>query len=82
MLDAAGDSTWVEVSTSGDGLHVWGRGALPGDAGRRLRLGAGTVEVYGTARYVAVTGRTFGDAPQRLGDLSEVLDMLGLGGGK
>ncbi|WP_405795581.1 hypothetical protein [Streptomyces longwoodensis] len=37
---------------------------------------------YGIARYVATTCRTFGDAPQRLGDLSEVLDILGLGGGK
>jgi primase-polymerase (primpol)-like protein len=81
VLDAAA-GCWVEVSAGGDGLHVWGHGRLPGGAGRRLRLGDGTVEVYGTARYVAVTGRTFGDALRRLGDLSEVLDMLGLGGGE
>ncbi|CAL9592951.1 hypothetical protein SUDANB1_05262 [Streptomyces sp. enrichment culture] len=76
VLDAVGDSTWVEVSASGDGLHVWGRGRLPGDAGRRLRLGDGTVEVYAIGRYIAVTGQTWGDTPRRLGDLQHVIDSL------
>jgi primase-polymerase (primpol)-like protein len=76
VLNAAGDSTWGEVSTSGDGLHVWGRGALPGDAGRRLRVGDGTVEVYATGRYTAVTGRTFGAAPRCLGDVQRLIDEL------
>lgn len=76
VLDAVGDSTWVEVSQGGDGLHVWGHGSLPDGAGRRLRLGAGTVEVYATGRYIAVTGRTFGGTPQRLGDLQHVIDSL------
>lgn len=73
VLDAAG-GTWVERSVSGDGLHVWGRGSVP--RGRRLRLGAGTVEVYGTGRYIAVTGQTWGGTPRRLGDLTQVLDEL------
>ncbi|MFD9212080.1 bifunctional DNA primase/polymerase [Streptomyces sp. NPDC059544] len=76
VLDAVAGSSWVEVSASGDGLHVWGHGRLPGGAGRRLRLGDGTVEVYATGRYIAVTGRTFGDTPQRLGDLQHVIDSL------
>ena len=38
VLDAV-DGTWVEVSASGDGLHVWGYGELP--HGRRI-----TVEKY------------------------------------
>ncbi|MEW1867032.1 bifunctional DNA primase/polymerase [Streptomyces caelestis] len=76
VLDAVAGSSWVEVSPSGDGLHVWGHGRLPGGAGRRLRLGEGTVEVYATGRYIAVTGRTFGDTPQRLGDLQHVIDSL------
>ncbi|WP_125262328.1 bifunctional DNA primase/polymerase [Streptomyces alboflavus] len=76
ILDMAADSTWVEVSPSGDGLHVWGHGQLPDDAGRRLQLGDGTVELYSTGRYIAVTGRTFGDTPQRLGDLQHVIDSL------
>ncbi|MFJ6590276.1 bifunctional DNA primase/polymerase [Streptomyces violaceusniger] len=76
VLDAVGDSSWVEVSTSGDGLHVWGHGRLAGGAGRRLRLGDGTVELYADGRYIAVTGQTFGGAPQRLGDLQRVIDGL------
>jgi primase-polymerase (primpol)-like protein len=76
VLDAVAGSSWVEVSASGDGLHVWGHGRLPGGAGRRLRLGDGTVEVYATGRYIAVTGRTFGGTPQHLGDLQHVIDSL------
>jgi primase-polymerase (primpol)-like protein len=75
VLDAAA-GCWVERSAGGDGLHVWGHGRLPGGAGRRLRLGAGTVEVYATGRYIAVTGDTFGGTPQRLGDLQHVIDSL------
>ncbi|MEV5911078.1 bifunctional DNA primase/polymerase [Streptomyces chartreusis] len=73
VLDAAGD-TWVEVSQGGDGLHIWGYGALP--HGRRITVGAGSVELYGTGRYIAVTGRTFGGTPQRLGDVQHVIDSL------
>lgn len=73
VLDAAG-GTWVERSVSGDGLHVWGRGSVL--RGRRLRLGAGTVEVYGAGRYIAVTGQTWGGTPCRLGDLTQVIDEL------
>lgn len=74
ILDAAGP-TWVEVSRSGDGLHLWGYGTLP--HGRRITVGGGgSVELYGTGRYIAVTGRTFGDTPQRLGELQHVIDSL------
>lgn len=75
IIDTAGP-TWVEVSVSGDGLHIWGRGALPGGSGRRLALNPGSVELYGTGRYIAVTGRTWGDTPRRLGDLQHVIDAL------
>jgi primase-polymerase (primpol)-like protein len=73
IVDDAG-STWVEVSQGGDGLHVWGYGALP--HGRRITVGSGSVELYGTGRYIAVTGRTFGGTPSRLGDLQHVIDSL------
>ena len=73
IVDAAGP-TWVEVSQSGTGLHVWGRGSLP--HGRRIAVGSGSVELYGIGRYIAVTGRTWGDTPRRLGDLQHVIDSL------
>ncbi|WP_453126592.1 hypothetical protein [Streptomyces sp. CLCI03] len=75
LLDLA-PSTWVEVSLSGDGLHVWGFGSL--ERGRRLPVGGGTVEVYGDGRFIAVTGRSFVDAPSRLAGMQPLLDSLGM----
>jgi primase-polymerase (primpol)-like protein len=63
--------TYIEVSPSGDGLHVWGRGQVM--QGRCL---PGGVEVYGTGRFMTVTGRRFGRCPAVLGDLSGVLAEL------
>lgn len=67
-------STFTEVSPSGDGLHVWGRGQL--EHGRRMRRGDTAVEVYGQGRYVAMTGRRFENSPLGLADLSEVVASL------
>lgn len=67
---AALPATYVEVSPSGDGLHVWGRASV--GAGRKL---AGGVEVYGTGRYITVTGRRF-SASSRLADISAVVRTL------
>lgn len=64
--------TYVEVSPSGDGLHIWGRGRV--DHGRRLRRGGLDLEVYGTGRYITVTGRRVRGA--HLADLSEVLTSV------
>lgn len=74
IVDAAGP-TWIERSVGGDGLHIWGLGELP--LGRRIRLdGGGVAELYGTGRYIAVTGETFGGTPRRLGPLDELIDEL------
>lgn len=74
ILDAAA-GTWVEVSRSGDGLHIWGVGRLP--HGRRITVGGGgSVELYADGRYIAVTGATFGDTPRRLTDVQHVIDAL------
>lgn len=67
-------STFVEVSPSGDGLHIWGRGQL--ERGRRIRRDGEAVEIYGHGRYVAVTGRRFEDCPAKLTDISEVIASL------
>jgi len=67
-------ATYVEVSPSGDGLHVWGLGRL--DRGRKVKVDSGSVELYGTDRYITVTGRRFEDSPSRLGDISGVLAAL------
>lgn len=67
-------ATYVEVSASGGGLHVFGYGRV--ERGRRVRRGDIAVEVYGNLRYIAVTGRRHGSAPARLADISEALASL------
>jgi primase-polymerase (primpol)-like protein len=86
-LDAAGNptpwaadilswtpSTWIEVSPSGDGLHIWGRAELA--AGRRFRAGGRHIEVYGSGRYITVTGRRYENAPNELADLGALIASL------
>jgi primase-polymerase (primpol)-like protein len=66
--------TYIEVSPSGTGLHVWGRGHLA--HGRRTRVRGVQVEAYGTGRYITVTGRRLGSAPTILADLTATLHHL------
>ncbi|MGN2640953.1 bifunctional DNA primase/polymerase [Nocardia takedensis] len=64
--------TYIEVSPSGDGLHVWGR--LPEGPGRRYVQADGLhVERYSVGRYITVTERPFRDSVRRLADLSTVI---------
>ena len=69
ILDACA-GTYVEVSPSGRGLHVFGLATV--GRGRRL----GQVEVYDRGRYMTVTGDRFGAAPCRLADISAVVGSL------
>ncbi|HEY9369748.1 MAG TPA: hypothetical protein VIU94_15130 [Streptomyces sp.] len=67
--------TYIEVSASGTGLHVFGRGRV--DSGRRIRRSDGTaVEVYGNWRFISITENRFEQAPSALADLSEVIAEL------
>lgn len=66
--------TWVEISPSGDGLHIWGRAVFPG--GRRLARPGQSVEVYGSGRYITVTGRRYDGAPAELADLTELIAAI------
>lgn len=67
---AALPPTYIEVSPSGTGLHVWGYGSV--ERGRRLPDG---VEVYGTGRFITVTGQRFGRGTS-LADISAVIEQL------
>lgn len=62
--------TYIEVSPSGRGLHIFGRATV--GAGRRL----GQVEVYDRGRYFTVTGQRWVDAPSVLSDIQSVTDRL------
>jgi len=46
--------TFVEVSPSGRGLHIWGYGEVT--TGRRFERDGLKIEVYGEGRYLTVSG--------------------------
>ena len=74
IVQAAGQ-TFVEVSQSGAGLHIFGYADVR--QGRRIRRAGGVaVEIYGTGRYIATTGRRFRSAPYTLTDISDVITSL------
>lgn len=60
-------ATYVEVSPSGTGLHIFGYAHV--GKGKR---GDG-VEVYDRGRYMTVTGRRFSKFPARLADISALV---------
>lgn len=66
--------TYIEVSPSGSGLHIWGFGSV--ERGRRIRRGDSSVEVYDRGRYITVTRQPFEGAPSKLADLTRVIDDL------
>ena len=70
ILDLA-PNTYVEVSQSKTGLHIFG--LLPEGPGRNIRRGDTAVEFYSVGRFIAVTGDRFGNAPASLAALSEVV---------
>lgn len=63
--------TYVEVSPSGNGLHIWGTARLR-YRGRKFNNG---VEVYGDARYITVTGNAVGPSRQ-LAPIGKVISTL------
>lgn len=66
--------TYIEVSPSGQGLHIWGYGTV--GRGRRIRRGEAAIEVYDRERYICMTRKPFEDAPSILADLSKVIAGL------
>jgi len=62
--------SWTERSPSGTGLHVFVRGRVP----RALR--GRQLEVYGTARYICITGSQWPGTPARLTCCQNFLDQL------
>jgi primase-polymerase (primpol)-like protein len=66
--------TYIEVSPSGQGLHVWGYGKV--GRGRRIRRGEAAIEVYDQGRYICMTRKPFDEAPSRLADLTKVIAGL------
>lgn len=63
---AANPNTYVEVSRSGEGFHIFG--LLPESGGRKIRDGR-NIEIYSVGRYIALTGNRYGTAPATLAAL-------------
>lgn len=63
-------NTYIEVSPSGDGLHVWGLADFNG--GRRL----GNVEIYGGARYMTVTANKWRRSTRSLAEIGDWISSL------
>lgn len=74
---------WAEISMSGNGLHVFAKGAWPLDVGHLKTEGADGeafgLEIYGgnAGRYIALTGRHFEGTPGYIPELkAEARDVL------
>lgn len=52
-----GEETYIEVSPSGEGLHIWGRATLPAEKEKGVR--GKYIEMYRAGRYMTITGRPF-----------------------
>lgn len=67
--------TYIEISPSGKGLHVWGMG--PVLTSRKFRRTLARGEVIGARKYVTVTGERFGGAPLTLANIAaQVCDLI------
>lgn len=73
-LVAACDGTYIEVSPSGQDLHIWGY-ASPG-AGLHLSIGKSTVRTYSRNGAIPVTGTRYGQSPTIFRNLDTVITGL------
>ena len=65
--------TYAEVSPSGTGVKLIGRGSLPGTGRKNTAAG---LEVYDRGRYFTVTGQKLADMPATVEDCSAGLEWL------
>jgi len=66
-------ATYIEISPSGTGLHIFGH-VVPGP-GRGQRAGE-RIEIYSRARFMTVTGDRWPGSVNTLADLSAVIASL------
>ena len=63
-------ASYTEISPSGTGLHVIGRGSLPG---RRRKKGY--TEIYDAGRYFTITGHLLAGSPTAVNDVAKLADL-------
>lgn len=65
--------SYTEITPGGDGLHIWIKAAITED--RRKRKGI--IEIYGTGRYLTVTGDRYGNREtieERTAEIKEIIE--------
>src|ERR1017187_2363746 len=67
--------TYTEISPSGEGLHLIGRGSLNGHRGINRKTETG-IELYDTGRYFTMTGAHLMGTPPEITDGQRALDAL------
>ena len=73
ILDAA-PATYIEVSQSGEGIHIFG--FLDEGPGRNRRRDRVNIEVYSAGRYIAVTGDKHPLSGAKLAPLDGLVEQL------
>lgn len=67
--------TYIELSPSGTGFHIWGRGRLPNDRGIKRTMNNGhDIELYSNDHYITVTKNAMNDIP--LNDIQPAIDTI------
>jgi len=66
--------TYTEVSPSGTGIKIFCIGSLP--EGHKTENRAGTVEIYSSGRYFALTGQRIDGTPKRVEHRQEQLETV------
>ena len=75
LIAPVADSTWIEISPSGNGLHIWGR--CGERTGLKVRNDLGmNIEAYSQGRYMTYTGHRFRKSPAKLADLTFLFDVI------
>src|SRR5262245_47867226 len=64
--------TYAEISPSGEGIRLFARGSLDAP----LANAAPGIEVYGTGRFLTVTGNKMEDAPDAVNEAPRTLARL------
>lgn len=52
--------TYIEISPSGTGIHIWGKGQMT--AGRKFTRNGLSIEVYPNGRFITMTGNALNRA--------------------
>ncbi|MHB1154848.1 MAG: phage NrS-1 polymerase family protein [Eubacteriales bacterium] len=65
--------TYVEISPSGTGLHIFLHGKLPDDGNKNSKTG---VEMYAHSRYFTMTGEKYKDAADTITDDNSALAWI------